>query len=185
MSDWKNWAQRRAGRQGNVPADPGSPSVAAPPILGAQNPSSPGALPPPPAGYGYVMHPQLGWMLAPLSHVAPAPQVLPLAPPQTRATPQAAAFGSVPSRPIESTTLVKSGNRAPDTYALLLANVPDLLPPGQYDAMTGNPDPAVAAELRGFGEFNDLGGAVNPEAPPRAYLRAPSDAVAPLSSGHN
>lgn len=55
------------------------------------------------------------------------------------------------ARPIQTCALVKPGNR--DTYAEVLAGVPDLVPATTYDAMVGNVDPLTQQELASFPEY--------------------------------
>jgi hypothetical protein len=83
----------------------------------------------------------------------------------------------------ETCLLVKPGNR--DTYAEFLATQPELVADPGYNAEAGNPNPAVAAELRGLAEYqgNDL--AVNPDAPLRSFVGGNPIIMgsAPLSKG--
>jgi hypothetical protein len=63
--------------------------------------------------------------------------------------------------------LVKPGNR--DTYAEFLDTLPDMVPPSNYDAMAGNPNPEVARELGSLQEYNFLGSGATPGTPSVAF----------------
>lgn len=146
MSDYKDWAHRRASR--------GTPNnqAAAAPVQTAP------VLPMPPPGYAYAAHPQYGYILVPLQQMAPPPAyaspmqqpqgVIPYVP--NAAAPHTAARVLPFARP-KTCALVKEGDV--DTYANMLANVPDLVPPSGYDAMTGNPSPETVQELSGISEY--------------------------------
>lgn len=156
MSDLRSWAMRRQSRGGHPEA--------APPAPRAQQ-----ALPLPPAGYAWGLHGNQ-YILVPLTTPAAAPSSPPLQPPIRQpsgvvpfARPQ---FGSMqppgaPSKAVETCTLVKPGNV--DTYANLLAQLPDIVPDNSpYDAMAGNPSPQTIAEMGGVTEFAPIVGSTAP-----------------------
>jgi hypothetical protein len=143
MTDYAAWARRRSGRP-QPPPDP--VEVAAP-----QQMSAPTALPPLPPGYVYVPHAQYGFVAMPTAAVMPTTVAVPGAVPTRMVhvpTPQQ--WGAV-AAPATTCVLVKPGGE--DLYAKLLAGLPDLVPPTPYDAMAGNPSPAVQAVLGGHSEF--------------------------------
>ena len=174
MTDWKQWAQRKTGRGNNVEPSP----VAAPPAPSAMVPAQQ-TLPPAPPGYAWTHNPSVGFVLIPLNQPAAIPA--PLRQPGTvpyHATPR------FTEEPVETCTLVRKGDR--DTYAELLATIPDLVPPSQYDAIKGRPDPQVARELAGVAEYHSVGDAANPDSSTDAYpkrgIHAPTNVVKDLGS---
>lgn len=179
--DWQKWANRRNGRAGNVPADPGGNRMAP-----APQPQAP-TLPPAPPGYAWAAHPQAGFILVPLNAPA-APQGPPgWQAPQYQQAPQYAPQAQPQvayraPRSIETNALVKPG---PEDYARFMAGVPDLMPDSGYDSMAGNPHPLVAQELANLPEYQDRSGAVHPDTPTRAFQRPvlAGSQVLPPSSG--
>lgn len=156
MSNYANWARRQSSR-GSVPSVP--PGV---PI--ASNGVAPASIPQAPPGYAWCMHPTAGMVLVPLDgggyQVPQSPAPMP------RAVLSRPGF-SPPTAPVETCLLVHPGNR--DTYAEMLATLPDLVPPTGYDAMKGNPDPRVVAECQSAVELmGGSDGAVHPESGLRA-----------------
>lgn len=164
---YANWARRQSSR-GPAPAVPTGVTIAS---MGAAAPAS---IPPAPAGFAWCMHPQAGLVLVPLEGASPIPSVqYPHTPPVARSHP-----GMMPPTPakVETCLLVHPGNR--DTYAELLATLPELAPPSGYDSMKGNPDPRVVAECQSCPEFTrGSDGAVHPESGLRA--RGDQSTVAP------
>lgn len=159
MSDFRSWAMRRQSRGGHQQPSASPPTAA-----------SPVTLPPPPHGYAWGLHPSGQYVLLPLITPAAAPSSPPLQPPIRQpsglvpfARPQ---FGSMqppgaPSKAVETCTLVKPGNV--DTYANLLAQLPDIVPDNSpYDAMAGNPSPQTIAEMGGVTEFAPIVGSTAP-----------------------
>lgn len=148
-----DWARRSQGRGQ-------SPQIQSRPVAPA-----PAKLAPPPAGFGYMPHPDFGMILVPLSSLPTtfaAPATLPTPPRQPQGTiyypghqPQ---YAGPPGRtttfaaPARTCMIVKEGDV--DCYSHFLQGIPDLLPnTGNYDAMAGNPDPATVSELAGKPEF--------------------------------
>ena len=173
MGAYEDWANRQVGRGGSAPATARTPAQhAAPP--------PPPALPAPPPGFGYVPNAQYGWVLVPISYAPPAAPVM-AGPP---AYPGAGYTAPVPPTraparviPIRTNTLVKDSAR--DLYAEVLAGVPDLVPPGAYDAMTGNPSPETLAAMAGMAEFSSS----MSMSPPDAFTSVghrPAKVTAPL-----
>lgn len=147
--DWQNWAQRK------VSKGPPNSVGAAPPANAASTSGPPGA---PPLGYAWTLHPGAGWVLVGLTAPvvqSPTPPVwqqqptvyqAPMTPPMlVPPGPGAQVIPIRPSAPIESCTLVKSSGT--DEYAKMMAQVPDLVPPTNFDAMVGNMSPLSVAEL--------------------------------------
>lgn len=153
--DWQKWAQRRMSREGTPQAapppavTPAAPLPPAPPVA-----SPPSSLPAPPPGYTWAQHPQYGLIAVPLAPAIPPPVrtpqgTVPFVAGPPVAQPQHAGGRVIPFPAGHgSCELVKPGNR--DTYAELMAGVPDLVQAGVVQA--GSAD-AVAAELRGLPEF--------------------------------
>ena len=167
MNPYANWARRQSSR-GPAPAVPSGDPIAS---MGAADPAS---ISPAPAGFAWCMHPQAGLVLVPLEGASPVPAMqYPHTPPVARSRP-----GMLPPTPakVETCMLVHPGNR--DTYAELLATLPELVPPSGYDAMKGNPDPQVVADCQGCAELTrGSDQAVHPEAGLRA--RGDQGSVAP------
>ena len=171
MHDFRQWAQRRQSRGGHQPQEPGAPAPA---------PRAQQTLPPPPPGQAWAWHPSGQYILVPLATPTAPPSSLPALQPPVRqpsgvapyARPQ---FGSEqppgsPSKAVETCALVKPDAR--DTYAELLAQIPDIVPDtSPYDAMAGNPSPQTVAEMAGVTEFAAI---VNPgpdnQGPARSFL---------------
>lgn len=167
MSDWRAWASRRSG-QGKqaAPVAPSAPAVAS---------AAPGLAIPPP-GFAWA-HMAGQFVLVPLAQPPAPPPVQIQAPPRQPAgiVPfvQQPLTSSIPPgvgvKRTETCVLVKPGDQ--DTYADMLAGVPDLVPDnGGYDAMEGRPSPQTVAELQQCPEFQSIGADVpNPDAPTRSF----------------
>ena len=142
---FQDWANRRASHGGRVnqPQQQHRQEIS----------NTAPAIPPP--GYAWLMHPQHGMVLVPLSQTAPVIPT-PIRQAQHMTMPQTVAQNFAPSYSpsIQTCTLVKPGNR--DTYAELLQTIPDLVPPSGFDAMTGNISPLTAQELQGCAEFSQM-----------------------------
>ena len=165
MSDFHAWAQRRQSRGGHPDVAPSAPA-----------PRAQQTLPPPPPGHAWGWHSSGQYILVPLATPAAPPSSLPALQPPVRqpsgvapyARPQ---FGSEqppgsPSKAVETCALVKPDAR--DTYAELLAQIPDIVPDtSPYDAMAGNPSPQTIAEMAGVTEFAPI---VSEPAQTRSFL---------------
>lgn len=181
--DWKNWADRKFSRGRSpdpAPAPSTQPQYAPPPAAQAAQ-----TLPPAPSGYAWAAHATAGWILVPLGGGAtPASISAPLRAPGT--VPYVAQVHRVNApAPVETCTLVKQGDR--DTYAELLATLPDLVSPSGFDAMSGRPSPLVQQELSGLAEFHDVGFAADPSAPAISFPRGapqPGNKIKDLSSAN-
>lgn len=151
--DYSNWAHRRASRGGQKAAPP----PASAPARAQEGIAAPPG--PPPVGYAWALNPQYGYILVPLQ----TQQEPPLVPPPRQPNgvrpfvqqPLTSAFppGHGTTR-IETCVLVKPGDK--DTYAEMMAGVPDLVPDnGGYDAMAGNPSPMTVREAGQVPEFRE------------------------------
>lgn len=184
MTDWNSWAQRKLSRGGHAPESAPAPPAAQPQV-------APTSLPLPAPGYAWAMHPEYGPIMVPLQPAFPSPPRQPQG--VTPFVPQPVRYASTPhmagafttSAPVTTSTLVKPGNR--DTYAELLATIPDLVPPSGYDSMAGVPDPSVVQELAGMPEYRTVGEGGNPNTSAFAYpvagRGAPSSSAMPLGNG--
>jgi hypothetical protein len=152
MADYSNWAQRRSGRGNQPPQTERAPTAPARP---------PRQLDLPPPGYVWATHPTMGYVLVPLAQVS-APTTGPTFVPPPRQpsglvpfVPQPITSQFPPGHPtarVETCMLVKPGDR--DTYAEVLAGLPDLVPDnGGYDAMAGHPAPLTVQECGSAIEF--------------------------------
>lgn len=147
MSDDRlaRWAAKQLGGVFNEPQKKAAPATA------------PGALPPPPPGYGYVWDQgRQTFLMVPM---APQANYQPPAPYAAQSYPSAPATSGyaqvIPIRQTRAQTcaLVKPGDK--DPYADFIAGVPELPVPQLgvgYDAMAGNMSPATREALRGVAE---------------------------------
>jgi hypothetical protein len=184
MPDWKSWAQRRVSRGGHPPSP--DPVERQAPTQQAPEGTPPAPAPP---GYAWLAHPQMGFVLMPLQSIIPPP-VIPAPAHQPQGTqsflprPQnghASMVMDPTERPLNTSLLVRpasapAGQDPEGVWAAEMARAPDLAGPSRYDAINGNPDPAVLQELRSFPEFHFKGPGAEPGTPlagaPQGYAAA-------------
>lgn len=140
MSDYTDWSSRYTGR--GAPEEPPQPTQEPPQLVT------------PPPGYTWAYDGRQ-YVLVATNTQPPIPQpvVSPYAAPRVAQPypqgPTPPRRGVPPRQRVETCMLVKPGDR--DPYAELLDGLPDLAPDaGGYDAMAGNPNPALANELAGL-----------------------------------